>query len=71
MKTIRVKYACPKCGNHEFELGSVFMPGSLMAKIFNFEHRRFTSITCTKCKYTELYNLPKESIQYTLDLIVK
>lgn len=70
MKTIRVRYACPKCSNHEFEVGEVFMPGSIWAKLLNFEFRKFTTTTCTKCSHTELYKHNKDSIQNTLDFIV-
>ena len=69
MKKIRVRYACPKCGNNEFELGRVYAPGSRLMKILNFENRSFSSVTCTKCFYTELYKLPKEHIQNALELI--
>ncbi|MHC1704238.1 MAG: zinc ribbon domain-containing protein [Tenuifilaceae bacterium] len=70
MKTIRFKYACPKCGNHEFEIGEVFMPGSIMAKLFNFEYRKFCSVTCSKCTNTELFKTPKKDIQNVLDFML-
>lgn len=69
-KTIRPKYSCPKCGSHEFELGEVFMTGSVFAKLMNFEFRRFTSITCTKCTSTELFKTPKKDIQNVLDFVI-
>ena len=70
MKTVRVKYACPKCGNHEFEVGEAFMAGSVIAKIMNLEFRRFCSVTCTKCTYTELFKTPKKEIQNVLDFMI-
>jgi len=68
--TIRTKYSCPKCGNHEFELGEVFMAGSIIAKILNFEYRRFSSVACTKCTFTELFKTPKKEIQNVLDFVI-
>jgi len=69
-KVIRTKYSCPKCGSHEFELGEVFMAGSVVAKMFNFEFKRFTSVTCAKCTNTELFKTPKKDIQNTLDFVI-
>jgi len=69
-KIVRAKYACPKCGNHEFEIGEIFMAGSVIAKMFNFEFKRFSSVTCTKCKCTELYKIPKKEIQNLLDFVI-
>lgn len=68
--TILSKYSCPKCGSHEFELGEVFMAGSIIAKILNFEYQRFTSVTCTKCTSTELFKTPKKEIQNVLDFMI-
>lgn len=67
---IRTKYSCPKCGSHEFELGEVFMAGSVIAKMMNLEFRRFTSVTCTKCTCTELFKTPKKDIQNVLDFMI-
>jgi uncharacterized protein len=67
---IRTKYSCPKCGNHEFDLGEVFMAGSVIAKILNFEFKRFSSLTCAKCSYTELYRTPKNEVQNVLDFVI-
>lgn len=69
-KIIRSKYLCPKCGGHEFEIGEVFMAGSAIAKIFNFEFKQFSTVTCTKCKSTELFKIPKKEIQNLLDFMI-
>lgn len=67
---IRTKYSCPKCGGHEFELGEVFMAGSVFAKMMNLEFRRFSSVTCAKCTFTELFKTPKKDIQNVLDFMI-
>ncbi len=68
--TIRTKYSCPKCGNHEFEIGEVFMAGSILAKMFNFEFKRFSTVTCSKCTNTELFKTHKKDIQNVLDFVI-
>ena len=56
------KYTCPKCGNKQYEIGEMWTIGSLWTRIFEFYNRRFTYITCQRCKYTELYKIPQKSI---------
>ncbi len=70
MENSRSKWKCPKCSNMGYDLGEVFMAGSLVAKIFNIQNRKFSSVTCTKCFYTELYRIPMKKIQNVLDFFV-
>ena len=56
------KYTCPKCGNKQYEIGEIWTIGSLWTRIFEFYNRRFTYITCQRCKYTELYKILQKSI---------
>jgi predicted nucleic-acid-binding Zn-ribbon protein len=69
MENIRTKKQCPHCGNMNFDLGEVFMAGSLLTKIFNIQNRKFSTLTCTKCFYTEFYRLPMKKIQNVLDFM--
>ncbi len=64
---VRTKYACPKCGGHEFEIGDAFMADSQIAKFLNFETKRLCTVTCKKCTYTEMYSTSKKNIQNVLD----
>jgi len=34
-KKVRAKQPCPKCGCKDFEMGEVFMAGSVATKLFN------------------------------------
>jgi len=70
METIRGKRQCPKCSNNTYEIGEAYFPGSLAAKILNLQYRKYTSVTCTKCFYTEFYKIPIKKIQNVLDLMV-
>lgn len=49
------KYVCPKCGNTNFETDEMRTTGGRFAKIFDVQNKKFTAVTCTNCKYTELY----------------
>ncbi|MCY1633874.1 GTP-binding protein [Marinifilum breve] len=49
------KYVCPKCGNNRFETDEFRATGGRFAKIFDVQNKKFTTITCSRCSYTELY----------------
>lgn len=72
MKTRRVKgkNPCPKCGCKDFELGEVYIAGSVLNKLFNIQNRKFTSFTCVNCKYTEFYQVPVKRALNVLDFFV-
>jgi hypothetical protein len=67
---VRSKLPCPKCSGKEFEMGEVYMTGSLFTKIFNIQNRKFTTFTCAKCKYTELYQVSISKALNVLDFFV-
>ncbi len=49
------KYVCPKCGNKQYELDEMRATGGNFAKIFDVQNKKFTVVTCTQCKYSELF----------------
>ena len=65
-----VKYECPKCGNRQCEIGEIRTTGSFITKIFNIQNKRFTSVICTKCRYSEFYSMSSSNIGNVLDFIV-
>ena len=64
-----IKYACPKCGSKTCTTGEIRTTGSFLTKIFDIQNRRFTSVTCTECKYTEFYNMPSKKLGNVLDFL--
>ena len=55
MENNSVQYSCPKCGNTQFEHDQFQATGGNFAKIFDIQNKKFITISCTKCGYTELY----------------
>jgi predicted nucleic-acid-binding Zn-ribbon protein len=51
----KTKYQCPKCSNTVCEIDMIQTTGGFWTKFFNIQNKRFTTVTCTKCKFTELY----------------
>jgi predicted nucleic-acid-binding Zn-ribbon protein len=48
-------WQCPKCNNNEFETGQFAATGGGLSKIFDVQNKKFTTVTCSRCKFTEIY----------------
>ncbi len=66
MQTIR--YTCPKCSGAEFETGEIRAAGGFWSKIFDVQSRRFSTVTCTRCRYTEIYKADTSMLGNIFDL---
>lgn len=51
----QMKFTCPKCGNKNADIDQIRTTGSGFTRYFNLQNRKFTSISCTRCGFTELY----------------
>jgi predicted nucleic-acid-binding Zn-ribbon protein len=51
----RLNYKCPKCSNTQYEVGEFRAAGGFFTKVFDVQSKRFSTVTCTRCKYTEIY----------------
>ena len=49
------QYECPKCGCGEYEADELRASGGFWSKIFDVQNKRFTTIICGNCRYTEMY----------------
>ncbi|MDL2219978.1 zinc ribbon domain-containing protein [Ruminococcaceae bacterium OttesenSCG-928-O06] len=49
------QYVCVKCGNRHYESDQFQATGGNFAKIFDVQNKKFITISCTNCGYTELY----------------
>ena len=48
-------YKCPKCGAIDCEIGEIRAAGGFWSKIFNVQGKKFSTVICVRCRYTELY----------------
>jgi uncharacterized protein len=62
-------WQCPKCDNRRFESGDFAATGRGWSKFFNIQNRAFTTVTCTKCKYTEIYRTDEKGLSSILDFL--
>ena len=49
------QYVCPKCGCKEYEHDQFQATGGNFAKLFDVQNKKFITISCKDCGYTELY----------------
>ena len=61
------KYTCPKCGNRSYEASEIRTTGSFVTKLFNIQNKKFTTVTCSRCRYTELYAASSNQLGNILD----
>ena len=61
------RYNCPKCGNKQYSLGELRAPGSFATKLFNIQNLRFTTITCDRCFYTEMFKTKSSQFGNVVD----
>ncbi len=50
-----LKFKCSKCANQSYDVDEFRATGSFLAKVFDVQSKKFTTVTCTRCKYTEIY----------------
>ena len=61
------KWQCPKCGNQEFETGQFAATGGGLAKIFDVQNKKFSTVTCARCMFTEIYRAESSTLGNVFD----
>ncbi len=65
-----MSYTCPKCANQAFETDEFRATGGFLTKLFDIQTKRFTTVTCTQCKYTELFQAKSSNLGNIFDFFV-
>jgi len=61
-------WQCPKCKNTEYETDQFAATGGGLTKIFDIQNKKFNTVTCTRCQFTEIYKAGKSgTIEDILD----
>ena len=60
-------WRCPKCDGKEFEPGRMAATGGGLSRFFNIQNKKFTTLTCTTCMYTEIYRTETSALSNVLD----
>lgn len=64
------QYVCPKCGCTKFESDEFRATGGNFAKVFDVQNKRFITISCENCGYTELYKEDVSTGMNVLDFLL-
>ncbi|MFH1000844.1 MAG: zinc ribbon domain-containing protein [Bacteroidota bacterium] len=64
---MKQKYICAKCGTTTYETDEIRTTGGRFAKIFDVQNKKFFAVTCTNCRYTELYKGTTSTIGNVFD----
>ncbi|MHB8100774.1 MAG: zinc ribbon domain-containing protein [Methanosarcina sp.] len=51
----QINFTCSKCGNNSYETGEIRATGGFLSKLLDVQNKKFTHVTCKRCKYTEFY----------------
>lgn len=60
-------WECTKCHNYEFETDQFAATGGGLTKIFDIQNKKFTTVSCTRCGYTEIYKAETNSLENIFD----
>ncbi len=66
----KMQFVCPKCGCHEFVQDQFQATGGTMAKLFDIQNKKFITISCEKCGYTEIYRSETSTGANILDFLI-
>ncbi len=48
-------WVCPKCQCMQYETDQFAATGGGFSKIFDIQNKKFFTVSCTQCGFTELY----------------
>ena len=63
-----LNYTCPKCSSMQCDVGELRGAGGFWSKIFDVQSQRFTTVSCTRCRFTEVYKADKSNLEDIFDL---
>jgi hypothetical protein len=60
-------WQCLKCKNLDFKVDQFRATGGMFAKIFDVQNKRFQTVTCSRCTYTEIYRTDSSALGDVFD----
>ncbi len=64
------QYVCAKCGNRNYMHDQFQATGGNFAKLFDVQNKKFITISCTSCGFTELYRSNTTTGWNVLDFLI-
>eukprot|EP01080_Neovahlkampfia_damariscottae_P001895 gene1895-1036_t len=66
-----IEFNCKHCENNTYSIDEIREVGNFISKVLNVQNRRFKTVTCSKCGYTEYYEREQSMISNFLDLVIR
>lgn len=63
------QYTCVKCGCHQYETDQFQATGGNFARLFDVQNKKFITVSCCQCGYTELYKARTSNGMNVLDFL--
>ena len=63
------QFVCVKCGCRHYESDQFQATGGNFAKLFDIQNKKFVTVSCCDCGYTELYKQPEDKGMNVLDFL--
>ncbi|WP_125572107.1 zinc ribbon domain-containing protein [Lacticaseibacillus songhuajiangensis] len=63
-------YTCVKCGGHSYSRDQLQATGGTFAKLMDVQNKKFMTISCDNCGYTELYKMQTSTGMNILDFLM-
>ena len=63
------QYTCVKCGCHQYETYQFQATGGNFARLFDVQNKKFITVSCCQCGYTELYKARTSNGMNVLDFL--
>ena len=64
------RWVCPKCGCTSMEHDQFQATGGTFAKMFDIQNKKFITISCVQCGFTELYRSEPSTGSNVLDFLI-
>jgi predicted nucleic-acid-binding Zn-ribbon protein len=62
-----LSYRCPKCSNNTYETSELRAASGFWTKIFDVQSARYTTVTCIRCRYTEIFKADSSKLGNIFD----
>ncbi len=66
----KTEFKCTKCAGTHYESDQFQATGGNFAKLFDVQNKKFITVSCTQCGYTELYKNQTTDGWNILDFLV-
>jgi predicted nucleic-acid-binding Zn-ribbon protein len=63
------QWTCLKCGSSDFETDQLRATGGIWSKILDIQNKKFTTVSCVRCGYTEMYKRRSSKIGNVFDFL--